>query len=249
MNPAQTDPSAVASDPLDEPEAVRGVTGTVTATGVHGEVGVTVVGTEPDGRMWSLQTQGLSSTEVVDLTDGLAIDGATAAPGRTAAMTLAQAAVVLVDGSYWLRLDIPALGEAEVGSVMWSAYLQAWFTGREPSTTALLEIRGPAVILEAYDWRQVVATRDEIVTAGGEPALLQADTGEASIGKIRSGFTALLWTTLGGGHASLSSSGASGEPSDPVSAQEREGGPGSGLSTPVAPGRWRARVQVLGHWQ
>ena len=184
------DPGTVL-DPPFEAIAVRGTTGTLaTRPGGNRPDTLSLVWTEPGGEQWSLQTEGLTASQLVAVAGRLEPSAGGFEPGERRVFRYADIRDADVATPFWYRLDVPPR-EVTVSEVSWSAYLFARTPGRTAGTSLFTQIHGPATGWD--DWRVQIQPGDRIVDVDGREALFS-----------RAFFRALMFDLPGGAVGSIS---------------------------------------------
>jgi hypothetical protein len=218
------DPGTVL-EPTFEPVAVRGTTGTLVhgADAAAGDAGTALVWTAPDGQVWSVTGRAVERADLLDVAQGLAIDGDRAEPGsmRLRAAEATGAAGTASDpgtathpgaAQSWVRLDVPQQGFEPAGDTT------VW----EPSLMVSVEgpggvVSGMSFTTSGLPWQADPEPGSRLVTVDGGPALAVGIESEAL----------LRWTLPSGanavakGHVESASGAPTGSSDDAVAALVR----------------------------
>ena len=167
------DPGTVLDPPFRAVE-VRGTTGTLAERPAVGTfLPVSLVWTEGNGREWSLQSFGLTASELVGVADRLEPETDGLVPGEKRVFRYADVAAADLVSPFWYRFDVPSRPDVTVGEVSWSAYLFVRTPGRVAGTSVFTEVRDEAAPWQ--DWRTQVRPGDGITDVDGREAVVSRD--------------------------------------------------------------------------
>ena len=183
------DPGTVLDPPYAAVE-VRGTTGTLVEGRGRFE-GTRVIWTEPSRGTWSVQSFGLTTTDVLAIAGRLRVVGDHLEPGEPLVSTPSEGRAGDPGLPLWYLLEVPTPPQVTVGEVVRTAVLRARMPGRDAGTTLFTSVQQP--FPGAQDWRVLVRPGDEIVEVSGLDALVSRD-----------GVTGLLFDLPSGAQAGLS---------------------------------------------
>jgi hypothetical protein len=185
------DPGTVLDPPFQAIE-VRGTTGTLaTRPGGNRPDTLSLVWTEPGGAQWSLQTEGLTASQLVAVAGRLEPSAGGFDPGERRVYRYADVTTATLAMPFWYRFDVPARPDVRVSEVSWYSYLFARTAGRAAGTSLFTSVHAPSPDWD--DWRVQVQPGDRIVDVDGREALLAGAS-----------FRALMFDLPGGALVSMS---------------------------------------------